>query len=230
MRNYRWILWFSAMFVAVALVGFGAESAGEGKAPGRRGPGVEIPAKVMKAASTMVAKLVAKEVGLEGEKADKFISAYVAEREAANTRLAEAVKANDPEARRKVFTDNREKMQAVMEANLSADQAKKAQEMLGFGGLEARVAVLMQAKVEDAKVEQALPILAKYNKASSDLFAKVRSNELSQEDAQAKGKELREAAIKDLTPIVGEENATKALAQGMRGGRKGGGGGGGAEK
>jgi urease gamma subunit len=235
MVSWKRTVGLTAMFVALAVVSFAAEGEAPAGRRGARGGGLspEEQAKLTKASATMVAKFVAKEVELAADKTDKFVSEYVAAREAAGKRMAELMKSGDTEKFREVFTENQKAMDAVLTGSLSEDQAKKARALIGMQGLEQSVSVLLQAKVEDAKIEKALPVLAKYNAASSDLMAKVRSNELSREDMMAKVKDLRAATAKDLAPIIGEEAATTwseragfgGRGMGGGGGRRGGGGG-----
>jgi len=235
----------TAMFLAMAVVSFAAEAEGAAGAGrrGARGAGggaglsPEEQAKLAKASATVVAKYVAKEVGLAADKTDKFVSDYVGAREAANTRMAELRKSGDTSKMGEAFTETQKAMDAVLTGSLSEEQAKKARGIVGqgfgMGGLEGSVRTLLQAKVEDAKIEKALPVLAKYNAAVADMSAKVRSNDMTREDMTAKSKELRAAAAKDLGPIIGEEAATRWSETSGRGGfggggRRGGGGGGGA--
>jgi len=237
MVSWKRTVGLTAMFVALAVVSFAAEGEAPAGRRGARGGGLspEEQAKLTKASATMVAKFVAKEVGLAADKTDKFVSDYVGAREAASKLTAELRKSGDTEKMRGAFTESQKAMDAVLTGSLSEDQAKKARALIGTGfggmqGLEQSVSVLLQAKVEDAKIEKALPILAKYNAASSDLRAKVRANEISQEDMTAKVKELRAATAKDLAPIIGEEAATTWSERAGRGGGGRRGGGGGAQK
>jgi hypothetical protein len=196
------------MFLAIAaLVLTGA--AGGGKREGR-GAGKDRGAKraTRSNGATLVAKFVAKDVGLAADKTDGFVTAYAADREAANKRLAEATKSQDKTQMRTALDEVKQSVDKFLEANLTAEQAKKAKEN-DLVGLERSVGALLAAKVEEAKIEEAIPVLAKYHKAAADLMAKAKGKEMSRADAQTKDQELRTATAKDLSPIVGEEAAKR---------------------
>ncbi len=105
-------------------------------------------------------------------------------------------------------------IEGVVDANASGDGAKKAKELLGLM-LDNSVAALIEAKVEAAKIDQAMPVLVKYGKAAAALMAKMREGG-SAEDMTAKRQELRSSTAKELAPIVGEAGA--AAFQAARGG------------
>jgi len=203
MLSWKRVVSLSAMFSAVALLALAAPEAGR---RGAGGSGLD-PAVRSKAIS-VVAKCVAKDVGLAAEKTEKFVAAYSAEREAATKRMMEMMKSGDREKFATVSEENRKAMDGVLEANLTAEQAKKAKEC-DLEGLERSVGMLLAAKVDDAKIDQALPLLAKYHKTSAALRAKAQAENMSREDMMAKDKDLREAAAKDLAPIIGDEVAKK---------------------
>ena len=172
----------------------------------------------LRAAAMMLARYVAKETGLGADKTDKFVSAYVAERQAGMERLRTAAGAAgkasakaDTKAKT-LLTDNATSMEAVLAANLTPDQVKKARAILGTlgGDTDREVAFLMDAKAPQDKIEKALPVLAKYETAADkEVYSKVTSGLLSRPDGAAKMKELRTAAAKDLTPILGADVAAK---------------------
>lgn len=236
MTSWKRVVGVSALFVAMAATSFAAEGAGAaaGAGPGAgAGRGRGMMGRFNKAATTMVAKLVAKEVGLAADKTEAFVAAVVGEREAFSKKTAEAMKSGDREAMRGLFSEREKGMQAVLEAKLTPEQVKKATELMAMGRLENSVGQLLDAKIEEPKVEKALPILVKYQKSNSELMTKMRANEVSQEDAMAKMKEMRANTAKELAPIIGEAAATKwSESAGFGGGRgrrgEGGGAGGGA--
>ena len=212
------------MFFAVAALSFAAE--GEG-ARAARGPGEGRPerSKNLKAATTMVDKYVAKDVGLAAENTEKFLAAMGAQREGFDKKTADARKAGGATDFRALMEERSKGVDAVLSANMTPEQAKKAKAVYDMFGLEQAVASLLDAKVEPAKVEKALPMLVKYYKATSELRTKARAGEMSREDATAKSKELRGATAKELAPIIGEEAATTWGSQSDMGGRRGMGGG-----
>ncbi len=234
MKEWKRVLGLTAMFAAMAMFSFAAP-AEQGRGGGRAGAGAggEGRAKQMKEAATIVAKFVAKEVGLNADKVDKFVAAYVAEQEAATKRMMEALKAGGGgggDAFLKLNQENQKAMQAMLKANLTEEQAKKAVELIGMGGLDRTVATWLGAGLEEAKINQALPALAKYNKAAAELMQKMRGKQgAGGEEMRAEMQKLREATAKELAPIIGEELATKfreSRFTGFGGGRGGAGTGG----
>jgi len=223
MTSWKRAMGMAAMFVAMACVSFAAEGAAPGGAGGAEARAER--AKQLKAATTIVDKYVAKEAGLAGEKAEKFVTAMASERDSFQKKMDEARKAGGGGAGFGALMQERTKgIEAVVDANMTGDQAKKAKEILGFS-LENSIAALIGAKVEPAKIDQAMPILLKYGKATAALRAKMQSNELSAEDMRTKSQELRAATAKDLEPVVGKEGATAFQEargmMGMGGGRGG---------
>lgn len=197
------------VFSAVGLLAFAAR--GEGKiAGGGGGSGLkkEMKRGGMSAALTLVAKFVAKDVGLEGEKADKFVAAFPADREAAMKRFTEARKSKDREEAKKVRAESEESLDKVLADNLTAEQAKKAK-AYDLEPLGRSVALVLSAQTDTAKVEQAVPVLAKYHQAVMELTTKARAKEISKRDIPEKEKELRANTAKELGPIIGDEAAKK---------------------
>ncbi len=156
----------------------------------------------------LVAKCAAREVGLASEKIEAFASAYAAEREAAAKQLLEVRKSGDRDKAKQAQAEMEKKMDKVLAEHLSADQIKKVKEM-DLAGLDRSVMALLSARVEPAKVEQAMPILLKYHKAAAELMAKAKSRALDKTEASSKNEELRKTAAKDLAAIVGEEAAQR---------------------
>jgi hypothetical protein len=207
------------MFVAVACLSFAAE-------PGARRGGAVSPemAKARQAAATMADKYVAKECGLTGEKAEKLCAALASQREAFTKKMAEARGGGGADFAA-LMQERTKGIEGVVDANLTGDQAKKAKELLALG-LDSSIGALLGAKVEAAKIEQAMPILVKCAKAVAELRAK--SQGAPSEEMRTKQQELRAAAAKELEPIVGAEGA-KAFQE-SRGGFMGMGGGRGGKK
>jgi len=215
MVRWKRVVSLSVVFWAAAVFAFAAAGAGKrGEKGGARA----------NQAVASVAKFIAKDVGLAADKAEKFVQAYVAEREAAAKRLAEMAKEQGQKVKGEAKTlreESQKRMDAVLNEYLTAEQVKKVKEC-DLEGLDRSVRVLVQAKVEEAKVDLALPVLAKFHKATAELMTKVRSKEITRQDAAAKEKELRAATAKDLGPVVGEETATKWEGAGSKQGTGGG--------
>ncbi len=231
MKEWKRVPGLTAMFAALAMFAVAAP-AEQAKGGGRAGAGGEARARQMKEAATIVAKFVGKEVGLAADKMDKFVAAYVAEQEAASKRMMEAFKAGGgagSDAYLKLNQENQKAMQAMLKANLTEEQAKKAAELIGIGGMDRTVVTWLGANLEEAKINQALPALAKYNKAAAELMQKMRGKQgAGGEEMRAEMQKLREATAKELAPIIGEELATKfresRFMMGGFGGRGGAGG------
>lgn len=212
----------TAVFAAIAVAAVAGQAPREGgRAGARMSP--EERAKLAKEAAPLAAKALAQYLDLSADEAKKFTDAYVAESEAAQKRLAEAMQSGDNEQRMAVFRENGEKRQKMLEGNLTPEQAKKAAAVLGrFSFLDFSIQGLLRAKVDKAKVEKALPVLVKYAVAQQELFGKMREGGGSREELMGKFTELREKTAKELAPIIGEEAAaTWQKTFGMRGGRGG---------
>jgi hypothetical protein len=178
----------------------------------RPGGGGQGASPSLKAAATLVAKYVVKEVDLAADKADKFVSAYVAEREAGLARLRSATAAGDREKTMTVQVDNSKAMLAVLTAHLTGEQVRKAAAILRplSGELDREVAFLLDSKAPQAKVEKVLPILSKYETSAADgIYSKALAGQMSREDALVKIKELRIQAAKELAAILGDDIAQK---------------------
>jgi hypothetical protein len=181
----------------------------------------------LKAAATLLAKVMAKDAGLPADKTDKFVAAYVTEHQAGLVRLRAAV--GDPAKVKAVLADNAQAMLATLSANLTPDQVKKAREVLGTlsGDTDREVAFLMDDKATPEKIEKALPALSKYETAAADeVYLKFFAGQMTRPEAVAKMKELRTAAVKDLAAVLGDDIAAKWAARPALG--LGGGGGGAA--
>jgi len=205
MLKWKRVVTLSAVYLSVALFAF---AAGAGRGKERKAEGRVAKGGGRGSVATLVAKFVAKDVGLAADKADSFATAYVADREAASKRAAEAAKSGDKTQRKAAAEDLRTSLDKFLDGNLTAEQAKKAK-AYDLPSLERSVALLISAPVEEAKVEQALPVLANYHKSAAELMTKARAKEIARADAQAKETELRTSAAKDLSPIVGEAVAKK---------------------
>jgi len=220
--------WKRVMSCAVIALAFVATAMAQPAGPGGMSP--EERAALARQTTPLAAKAIAQYVGVTGDAEAKFTAAYVAEAAAAQKRLADARQAGGApgEGMMNVMRENSEKMQKVVEANLTAEQAKKAAALVGpFNALERSIQGLLRAKVETAKVEKALPVLVKYSVAQQEMTAKMREGG-SREEIMAKVTELRANTAKELAPIVGEEAAaawqkTSGMGRGMGGGRRGGG-------
>ena len=207
MRGRKPAIGFTAMFAAMGIVVFAAP-------PTRERPHMssEERAKLTRATVTLVVKYVARELSLGAEETEKFVKAYVAEREAGEKRLAEARQSGERRQTWSVYRENQKSLQAVLEANLSPDQVKKAEEILGFsmfpGGLESSVRALLRAEVAEKKMNKALPVLVKHHQQERDLFRKAFSTkEITREQFRTKREEMREATVEKLGDIVGEKAA-----------------------
>lgn len=191
----------TAIFAAVACMALAAK--GDGKSAAADNPKT----KAIAAARTLIAQYAAKEVGLSGDKADKFVADVLAYRQSSDQKLAEARSTMKDKGQLRAVMDEQEKgLDAVLAASLTADQAARAKEILTLQGLGGSVVPLLTAGIEKDKVVQALPVLFRFHKTEGELLAKARSKD-AREDYAAKARELRGAVAKDLAPIIGESAA-----------------------
>jgi PIN domain nuclease of toxin-antitoxin system len=182
--------------------------------------------EIAKKAAPLAGKAIAQYVGLKDDAEKKFVDAYVAESAEAQKRLEDAGKENagDMQAMMDVFRTNGEKMQEMLNKNLTPEQVQKAQKVGGpFNIVNWEIINLLRDKVEPEKIEKALPVLTKHTEATQELTAKMRDGSLTREEIGAKITELREQTAKDLAPAIGEEAANKwkeirGFGPGMRGG------------
>jgi len=169
-------------------------------------------ANATEAASTLVAKFVARELSLGSEQTEKFVKDYVAERQAVVKRLMKARNsANGPDIGSMV-RKNEKGFLRVMQNNLNPDQIDIAisilrpDGMLGgtvTGALDGSVNSLVRGKVPKEKIEEAMPILVLYHRQ----FAALNAEALSSNDRMDKVIELRVAIAKELASIIGVEAA-----------------------
>ncbi|MGD0541113.1 MAG: PPC domain-containing protein [Tepidisphaeraceae bacterium] len=167
-------------------------------------------------AATLTAKFVADQLGLTGDRSDKFVSAYVEQRLLSFEQLRASVAGGNAREAAASIADASWAMRAVLEANLGAQQVSKAVELLGplFGVLERNAAGLLQLNVPQAKVWQAMPILSRFvHTAKIQVYDPVFTGILSRQDGVLKIHELRLTAAKDLAPIVGADAANKWAEQ-----------------
>jgi len=219
MRNGRAVLGWAAMAI-IALAALEVRAAEQGArtrraaGPGAGGARAQNVQEVMKQSGPLVVQAVAADLGLSKEQADNFLKAYMTARETTAKRILEA--GEDREKRREAFTQGNKEMQEAIRAALGPENAKKAGQMLRMGGLENSIITLLRSRVEEAKVEKALPVLVTCHKATAEL---PRG-----EESRQKRQELRDATAKELAPIVGEEAAgawAKARYLGATGGARG---------
>jgi hypothetical protein len=170
----------------------------------------------LKLAATITAKFVADQLGLTGGRSDKFVGAYVNQRLASFAQMrASGAGGNTPEGAA-ALADASRAIRAVLDANLSPQEAAKAADLIGplFGLLERNAAGLLQLDVPQAKVRQAMPILSRFvHAAKIQVYDQVFTGILSRQDGAMKIHELRLAAAKDLAPIVGAEAANQWAEQ-----------------
>jgi len=169
-------------------------------------------AELSKKSAPLAGKAIAQYVGLKDDAEKKFVEAYVAESAAAQKRFEDAAQesSGNPQGMMDIFRQNGEKMQEMLNKNLTPEQAQKAAKVGGpFSMLNWDIQRLLRDKVETAKIEKALPILTKHTEASQELMGKMRDGSITQEEIGAKMTELREQAAKDLAPAIGEEAANK---------------------
>jgi len=169
-------------------------------------------ANATEAASTLVAKFVARELSLGSEQTEKFVKDYVAERQAVVKRLMKARNsANGPDTGSMVRKNGKGFLR-VMQNNLNPDQIDIAisilrpDGMLGgtvTGALDGSVNSLVRGKVPKEKIEKAMPILVLYHRQ----FAALNAEALSSNDRMDKVIELRVAIAKELASIIGVEAA-----------------------
>ncbi len=182
--------------------------------------------EIAKKAAPLAGKAIAQYVGLKDDAEKKFVDAYVAESAEAQKRLEDAGKDNagDMQAMMDVFRTNGEKMQEMLNKNLTPEQVQKAGKVGGpFSMLNWEIQRLLRDKVEVEKIEKALPALTKHTEASQELMGKMRDGSVTPEEIGTKMTELREQTAKDLAPAIGEEAANKwkemrGFGPGMRGG------------
>jgi len=167
-------------------------------------------------AATLLAKYVAREAGVTADQSDPFVSAYVRERQAGLARLRGATASGDAAKVRTLLADNAKAMRAVLNARLTPEQVKTAVGILGplFGDLDREVAFLLDSMAPQNKVEQALPVLSKYEAAAAEgIYDKVLAGQMPRAEAAAKIKALRAATAKELAAVLGDEIAQKWAAR-----------------
>jgi len=217
MPHVKRLIAMTAVFALLAPV----LAAGQAPRPPRQRRNPEAMAKLAKTADTLIAKYVAKQLQLAPEKAEKFINAYVDAQAAMRKRFIEARRSGNRNQIRTIFRETRDKLKNLVTETLGPDQAKKAQKILSsLRGVGMSVQILLEAKVEEAKVEKALPVLVKYEKAQGELFKKVRSGKIQRDQIRAERDKLREATAGELAPIVGEQAAQTWKARTGRMGRR----------
>jgi len=197
---YRHLVPAQELMVAVSSAGAQPGGAAQGRSAS------------MEPAAALVAKYLAKEVGLATDKTEGFVSAYVGERKAGLARLRTSSSGGVAEKAGTVLAENAKAILAVLNASLTPEQVRKAAEILGSlsGDMDKEVAFLLDAKVPEGKVEQALPVLSKYaTSARERVYDKVLSGQLAREDAPAGIKELRASTAKELAAVIGEDLARK---------------------
>lgn len=235
MGRWKRVVSLTAMFAAMGLIAMaGQAQRGEGRGA-RAGRGQRLSpeeqAKVDKIVAAVLPKALAKELSIDEAKAKKVVDAYVAARQAAMKAAREAQ--GDQEAMRAAFTKMREDTQKVLTDNLTEEQARTARRLIS--SLETSIRALAGAKVEQAKIEKAMPVLVQYAKDTAGLFGRRGGgDQTSREERMEKMRKAREETAKKLEPIVGEEGAAawqrrgSRMFGGMRGGQRGGQRGGGA--
>jgi hypothetical protein len=180
-------------------------------------------AKMREAAASYVVKAIALDLKLTPEQTEKLRDAYVKEAAAASNRTPGATR----EERAKAAEESRRGMEKGLEGALGADQAKKVAPLVGAMGIQRSIEALLMAKVDAAKIDQALPVLVRYHRQQADLMAGAQGAE-ARSEAMKKALALREATAKELAPIIGEEaaaswqKAAMTRGAGARGGQGGG--------
>jgi hypothetical protein len=174
----------------------------------------------LKLATTLTAQFIAEQLGLAGDRSEKFVGAYVNQRLASFAQMrASGAGGNTPEAAAAVADASRA-MRGVLDANLTPQETAKAVDLIGplFGLLERNAAGLLQLDVPQAKVRQAMPILSRFvHAAKIQVYDQVFTGILSRPQGAMKIHELRLAAAKDLTPIVGADAANQWAEQAVMG-------------
>jgi len=123
-----------------------------------------------------------------------------------NAAIKDAGKKADPAKRREAFLQTRGIMQKSLESKLDAQQSQAALRILGSSGqVQTSIMLFIQAKVEDAKIAKAVPVLTTFQ--AEALAVRVGGGPASPEERTAKFNELRDKTAKELAPIVGEEAA-----------------------
>lgn len=241
MAGWKRVVSLTAMFAAMGLIAIaGQAQQGEGRGGAREGRGQrqrlspEEQAKVDKTVAAVLPAALAKELSIDKAKAKKVVDAYMASR--ANIRQVMREAQGDREATRAAFTKMREASQKALTDNLTEEQAQTARRLIS--SLETSIRALAGAKVDQAKIEKAVPVLVQYAKDTAGLSGRRGGgDQTSREERTAKLNKLREATAKQLVPIVGEEGAAAWQRRGSRmgfggtrGGQRGAGAGGGERR
>jgi len=227
MMSWKRAVATAAMFALGALVAVAGQAPGEGREGRGARPKLspEEQAQVDKTVSAVLVKAFASELSIDEAKAKKIIDAYAE----VQTKAREGMRGaqGDQEKMRELMTKMREDSQKVLTDNLTEEQAQKARPLLM--DLESSIRALAEAKVEQAKIEKALPVLLKYSKESAGMSGRGAGggDQASRDERREKMTKLREATAKELAPIVGEEAAAQwqrragAGMRGMGGGKRG---------
>lgn len=218
-----------ALATVVALAGQARRGEGgparEGRvARGQMSP--ELAAKIVKIIEPVVIKQLIDELSIDQAKAKEVFAAYQEAGKKMRKIMEEARQSQDADKRREAFQQMRQINQQMLEGKLDEQQARRARRILGGASqLQTSIAILLQAKVEDAKIEKAVPVLVKYQTERMGLFRRGGGEAPSREERTAKLTELRDRTAKELAPIIGEEaaNTWKERAARTGGGRRSGG-------
>ncbi len=232
----KWNQVVSYGVMALTMIAFSASAQQQnGNREGRQRMSPEERAKITATALPITATAVAEYVKLDEAKTKAFVKAYVAANEAASKRMADLRQGGGQQMDRQAMMDamqkSRDEMAKVLKDNMTEEQAKKVNEVIGgrFSSLDRNVESLVRAKVEEAKIKKAMPVLIKYAADNNKMMmTEMRGQSGAGEGAGAGGfarpsdemmtkmREMREKLVKDLTPIVGEEAATSMGGRGMR--------------
>jgi hypothetical protein len=176
--------------------------------PGQGHPGWN--PKVMDIARPLTVVAISTNLQLTPEETEKLRKAYTTASEESWARWKEA--GDDREKWRTIEAENRKAMRSALESSLGEEKGRRAAAILGPGGVEESMVFFAGRNVENAKLKEAVPVIVKYHAGSADLRRQTRDASAEErKEFMAKRGELRQATIRDLAPIVGEE-AAKAWA------------------
>jgi len=221
MRMWKTLLALAAMLLSTAVMPGVTKAADYAPKPGGLAPGggeghAGIPMKVVEVARPMTGVALGMQFGMTQARADEFAQAYLAERQ----RAQERVRAAGPEADalRKARLENREYLQKLLLKYFDKDDAQRAYRVLA-SGLERDIIVLLQGDLEKAKLQQAGPLLVKYHIDVDEMQARARREGLKWTQVEPQIKEIRQATVQDLAPIIGQAaaNSWEGTAREYRG-------------
>lgn len=202
---------WTAMFAAMAVGAVAGQAPGPSETSGVRESKAssedmtpERFAQLNRQIAPILLELLASELSIEKAKAKDILEAYLAVQEDGMKKLKEASLADDLAKTYAIEKEIRDNTQKVLNEKMTPPEVEKAGFVLNrLGGLEASIRALAHARVEQSKIDKALPILVKYHRELAGLFRTGKAT--TPIERITKLRKLREATTKELTPIVGKE-------------------------